>query len=393
MSRKTCVDLFAGIGGFAVGASRAGLGVLASTDSGAPQCETLRLNFDHRVVEGDAWEMIDEVAGLGADVLLGGPPCKSFSPAGGRDPCDRRGDLVQCFLDHVAAARPAAFVIENVPGIMSSEKPRLDLSDAEAAIVEELGQDYAAAHERHMSARHSGDGAARRAANARKREIKKKMEQYLEPVPDQIRARAEQAGYRVESKELVAADYGTPQVRSRVFFAGVDPSRAAFSWPAPTHGQVVTTDQAVHAGRRDWVSSAEAIRHLRAMSGSEVPNHDRTNHRASTVEKFSRVEPGESPANFGSAYRRLVPDYPAWTIMDNHGSTFLHYCEDRVITVREALVLQGFPACPAPASNPGWDAWHALAGTKGEQYLQAGNALPPQLAQAVVSGIRFKGPG
>ena len=55
------------------------------------------------------------------DVLLGGPPCQGFSTYGQRDPDDIRNYLYNHYLRFFEAFRPKAFVMENVPGILSSE--------------------------------------------------------------------------------------------------------------------------------------------------------------------------------------------------------------------------------------------------------------------------------
>jgi len=60
-----------------------------------------------------------------ADLVVGGSPCQSFSVAGkrlGMD--DPRGNLALHFLGAVKAIKPAWFIFENVPGLLSSDGGR-----------------------------------------------------------------------------------------------------------------------------------------------------------------------------------------------------------------------------------------------------------------------------
>ena len=57
------------------------------------------------------------------DVVLGGPPCQSFSVAGRRLGLgDPRGNLALHYLRTVGAVRPRWFVLENVPGLLSANE-------------------------------------------------------------------------------------------------------------------------------------------------------------------------------------------------------------------------------------------------------------------------------
>lgn len=65
---------------------------------------------------------------------------------------------------------------------------------------------------------------------------------------------------------------------------------------------------------------------------------------------------------------------PSNTIDTGHRNYF-HYLEPRIPTVREAARIQSFP-----------DDFEIL-GTRGSQYKQVGNAVPPLLAQAIAEQI------
>jgi DNA (cytosine-5)-methyltransferase 1 len=71
------------------------------------------MNFDHHISCG----LITEETRLPpVDVIIGGPPCQSFSSAGLRKEEDPRSMLVGVFAKLVAIHKPRAFVFENVEG-------------------------------------------------------------------------------------------------------------------------------------------------------------------------------------------------------------------------------------------------------------------------------------
>lgn len=174
----------------------------------------------------------------------------------------------------------------------------------------------------------------------------------------------EEQGYRFVYGVLNAADFGVPQARRRLVVIGL--RDGVPTMPEPTHvGHHVTVDEAI--GDLDGVFD-EAWNH--------VPPH----HAAHVVERWSRLEPGESDPNYRRA--RLDPAKPSTTIRagggygpkGNHLAGFhppIHPHKPRQLTVREAARLQSFP-----------DDW-ILQGSKTAQGRQIGNAVPVKLAAAI----------
>lgn len=148
----TVLELFAGCGGLALGFKRAGFRTVLAVEWDGACCQTLRANITERVAQC-AIQEIDRFPA--ADVIAGGPPCQGFSNLGERVPNDPRNQLWRQFMRAVEQVRPKAFVMENVPPLLSS-------------------QEFA--------------------------EIKKL---------------AESLGYRVAGRVLNAADFGTPQSENR----------------------------------------------------------------------------------------------------------------------------------------------------------------------------------
>ena len=175
--RPTAVDLFSGCGGFSLGLIGAGFEVVCAVDNDAIAAITyltnlgqwpMRIEFtdedarddfervlskemkrsknkgklvsmpvagmhrpadrtpvrtfifgDIRKVTGD---MIAEVSGVPfgeLDLMVGSPPCQSFSNAGRRESDDPRGALVFEMSRLIVETHPKTFMMENVPGIMS----------------------------------------------------------------------------------------------------------------------------------------------------------------------------------------------------------------------------------------------------------------------------------
>lgn len=174
------ISLFSGAGGLDIGFDQAGFRTAVLVELDPACCQTLRKNMPGvPVLEGDLSQIktsqILSTAGLKpleAALVIGGPPCQSFSLAGKRMGLDDpRGRLVLEFIRVVREALPKAFVMENVRGLMNWEKGKaLDAILNEAQV----------------------------------------------PIPFGGKTYA----YHVDYKILNAADYGAPQFRERVFVVG-----------------------------------------------------------------------------------------------------------------------------------------------------------------------------
>lgn len=122
-SAFTCIDLFAGAGGTALGMSHAGIHHLMLNEIDPNAVKTLQLNKPSwHIVPGDV-SLIDFTQYRGkVDVIEGGFPCQSFSYAGkkrGFD--DTRGTLFYQFARAVDEARPKIAIGENVRGLLKHD--------------------------------------------------------------------------------------------------------------------------------------------------------------------------------------------------------------------------------------------------------------------------------
>jgi len=114
----SAASLFCGAGGLDMGFERAGVATIWANDFDKDSCETHRLWSGADVVRGDI-SGIDAGAIPDADIILGGFPCQGFSLSGPRRIDDGRNRLYKEYVRVVRAKRPAAFVGENVKGLLT----------------------------------------------------------------------------------------------------------------------------------------------------------------------------------------------------------------------------------------------------------------------------------
>lgn len=267
------VELFAGAGGLALGAERAGFetALLAEWDRWA--CDSLRRNqrlhgvyAGARVHEGDVraidWSAVGEV-----DVVTGGPPCQPFSMGGRARAFDDPRDMFPATAEVVRQLRPSAFMIENVRGLTRSTFAnyfqyivlRLELPE----IVAREGENWDE-HLRRLQSEHTSSTHALR--------------------------------YNVVSQVLNAADYGVPQQRHRVFFVGFRSDLTAeFQFPAASH----SLDALLHD---QWVTGRYWDRIKARPAHSVPPNVAR---RVDRISKLDRESLGEAWVSVAEALKDL----------------------------------------------------------------------------------------
>lgn len=188
------ISLFSGAGGMDIGFEMAGFETAVVVEYDISCCETIKRNRPNwPIIQGDiskiSTEEILKVGGLKpteAAVVIGGPPCQSFSLAGKRMGMeDPRGRLVLEFIRIVKESLPLTFVMENVRGMVNWQNGK-----AIEAIMNEISEPILF------------DGV-----------------EYV---------------YKVNKAILNAVNYGVPQHRERVFIVG-NRMNKTFEFPEPTH--------------------------------------------------------------------------------------------------------------------------------------------------------------
>lgn len=136
------ISLFSGAGGLDIGFDKAGFTTAVAVELDPACCDTLRTNMpDLPIINKSITEVsgaeILAAAGLEvgeAALVIGGPPCQSFSLAGMRKGLDDdRGKLLFEFVRVVRETLPKGFVLENVKGLTNWDKGR-----AMNLLIEEL---------------------------------------------------------------------------------------------------------------------------------------------------------------------------------------------------------------------------------------------------------------
>lgn len=114
------VSLFSGGGGLDLGFIAEGYNIIWAIDNNKNATETYKANIGDHIMCADI-NQIDISKIPHADVVIGGPPCQSFSLAGNRNVEDERGQLVWKYIHIIEQVQPKAFVFENVTGLLSAQ--------------------------------------------------------------------------------------------------------------------------------------------------------------------------------------------------------------------------------------------------------------------------------
>ncbi|MGE5417507.1 MAG: DNA (cytosine-5-)-methyltransferase [Acidobacteriota bacterium] len=333
------VDLFCGCGGMSYGFHKMAdltgrLRWAGAIDIDKHSIDTYARNYGHKPVNVDLAKEDVEVIKKSLDldehnelILIGCAPCQGFSAHSKKDRRgpDSRNTLVGRFAEIAVAMKPKLIIMENVPDLLARK------------------------HWHHYQA---------------------------------FKKTAEAAGYHIAVKILNMANYGTPQARFRtVLLASRD---FIPTLPEP----VFKPDQ--------YRTVRDAIGNLPTLAAGEKdpddPMHMTSKHRKETIDILKQVpkDGGNRPRGVGpkcldkvggfyDVYGRLAWDKTAVTITARCRTPscgrFIHPEQDRGLSVREAGLLQGFPA----------DFY--FEGPFDDKYKQIGNAVSPIFSTRIAGHV------
>ena len=278
---------FCGCGGFSLGFERAGFNVLLGIDVWKDAICTFKHNHKtSQVLQADLSNLDPSdtrffLNGKSIDIIIGGPPCQGFSVAGKRIVDDIRNKLYKSFVNFVAYYKPKAFVMENVPNILSI-----------------------------------GGGAVR----------------------DSILKDFSELGYTIEYRILMASDYGVPQNRRRAIFVGflnghhfVFPER--FTTNKVTAEEAISDlpEQSVVDGNAYPCSPKSAYQELMRRNSTSLFNHQATVHNEKTIEIISHVPDGGNYKDLPIELQGTRKVHIAWTRL-NSKNRVLQLIPDIAIT-------------------------------------------------------------
>lgn len=377
-------DLFSGAGGLSAGFLAAGFEPVFALDKDGDSCVTYERNFglapEHAsITDFDPADLAGKMQDV--DVVLGGPSCQTFSTQGRRftwaDPTDERTELWRHMLALVEKVQPRAFLLENVPGLS------------------------------HKGLAYEKGGRAQ----------------------GEIVTHFEKLGYVLRARILLAADYGVPQLRRRLFVVGVQED-LSFEFPERTHlggwrrdTLDIWEEKRIQLGLPRHLTLGEAVGDLPRLLDGDLPADEYACDAQSPYEKLMRVgwkgkplrdhearplgekhrelvrhvpqggtwrdiPPHLLPGRFQGGMRRtdstnllgrLDPNRPSYTITTQFNNVtagcFTHPYEDRALSVREGARLQSFR-----------DSFE-FTGTLSSRCRQIGNAVPPLLAQHLACAL------
>ena len=122
------IDLFCGCGGMSKGLTDAGINIIDGIDIWDKAVESYNKNYEHKAYCEDLTkfppEKYDELynkENKTVDIIVGGPPCQSFSIAGKRDKNDPRNSLFVEYVKYLDYFKPKVFIMENVIGMLSKK--------------------------------------------------------------------------------------------------------------------------------------------------------------------------------------------------------------------------------------------------------------------------------
>jgi len=362
----TLVDVFCGAGGLSEGFRRSGFDSLLGIDCDAPSIRTYEkyhgVGLADKIENVSASKIKKLVENQHIDVLSGGPPCQAFSTIAcaklrsmGRSTNRRHplNTLYREFFRLVTELKPSFFVMENVPRMFS-------LSDGI---------------------------------------IKEEIESVLH------------GRYKVNFYHEDVVNFGVPQFRKRVLAIGnkldlenpilqhthFDP----FSNPSRKHYRTVRdaisdlpkikTGGGSNQTKYDTPASSSYQRMMRRNSHI-IHDHAARVHNERDLKIFKMLKPGQRIKDipkkynpyrkdiFQDRFKKLPWNKPSWTIIahiSKDGLMHIHpdKTQNRSITPREAARLQSFPD------------YYIFEGTRTQQFVQIGNAVPPLFADAIAKSI------
>lgn len=348
------IDLFSGCGGLSLGFMKEGYTVKKAVEFDKKIANVYIMNHPEVDMIIDDIRNIDQSGAFkkgDADVIIGGPPCQGFSMAGARiregfidDP---RNYLFKHYFNVVKNVKPKVFIMENVKGIKTMQNGK---------IFEEIQKIF------------------------------------------QDSNRLDGQPYHLYCRIIKAVNFGIPQKRERMIIIGttIDNVDIEKLWNLtiedikkeyPTYFDMVTVMDAIGNMPSPTIDGVVLnpkpvtnYQKYLASSSDILTNHTKTNHSKLAIERMNQIDNGQNftvleekiNSVHSGAYGRLCWDEQAPTITTRFdtpaGGRFIHPCDNRTLTPREAARIQSFPDD------------FVFYGNKTTICKTIGNAVPPKIS-------------
>ncbi|NEO12705.1 MULTISPECIES: DNA cytosine methyltransferase [unclassified Moorena] len=374
LMKHTAISLFCGAGGCSLGFKQAGYSILYANDKDAAAVETYRINFPESLCTNEDIDNVDFGKVLSEivmkpgelDILIGGPPCQGFSTAGSRFWDDPRNNLLKQYVKALTIVNPKWFIMENVEGLLTSNKGKYVYEAAKAFI---------------------------------------------------------ELGYWIRIEKIYSQEYGIPQRRKRVLIIG---NRLGhdFRMPAPkfkVSGQLfrnsdITISHAINSLPPATKDKGTLLKPLTSPpqddfdsllrgNATQISDHYYPSMNGIQLKRITALKPGQTMKDLPeelqhqsfkkranrrvadgmptekrggapSGLKRLIGNEPSLTITGAATRELIHPVENRPLTIREAARIQTFPDD------------FVFCGNASQKIQQIGNAIPPILARVFAEHIR-----
>ena len=299
------------------------------------------------------------------DLVIGGPPCQSFSTVGRRQ-YDERAQMYKEYRRMLSFLQPKVFLFENVTGLMTMKNavglPVLEDIKREFSDFSDFGIDLS---------------------------------------------------YEIKESVMNAKHFGVPQNRERVFLVGMRRDlESEFNWEFPdaeliSEDEFLTLEDAIgdlpelgNGEKKEYYesnpytfyqklmrnNSVELTHHVNGLNGERMLKIMKTvtpgkgkNYINELVEAGKLDEKYFLTSGYHNTYGKLWWDRPSSTITNNLSTPSslrcIHPIQNRALTPREGARIQSFP-----------DTFHFI-GNKENINSQIGNAVPPLLAMAIAQKL------
>lgn len=299
------------------------------------------------------------------DLVIGGPPCQSFSTVGRRQ-YDERAQMYKEYRRMLSFLQPKVFLFENVTGLMTMKNavglPVLEDIKREFSDFSDFGIDLS---------------------------------------------------YEIKESVMNAKHFGVPQNRERVFLVGMRRDlESEFNWEFPdaeliSEDEFLTLEDAIgdlpklgNGEKKEYYesnpytfyqklmrnNSVELTHHVNGLNGERMLKIMKTvtpgkgkNYINELVETGKLDEKYFLTSGYHNTYGKLWWDRPSSTITNNLSTPSslrcIHPIQNRALTPREGARIQSFP-----------DTFQFI-GNKENINSQIGNAVPPLLAMAIAQKL------
>lgn len=345
------------------------------------------LNCDVRTISENA--INDLVGEKRVDLIIGGPPCQSFSTIGQR----RFDDTARLYEEYVRILRivkPKMFLFENVKGLLSMKEIFYKQNNGKIVYKD-------------VESTRNGKKVTRKVPV-----IERYGDLIINKIKEEFKNIDKDFGYNIYYKVLNAVDYGVPENRERVFIIGIDKSlNLKWDFPAPLKKTYLTIDDAISdlpklkegSEKKKYTKKAKNMyqelmrgdnkiitQHYCGVYGDKIRTVIKNVKQGQGKDDFNvLVDKGiidkkyKLTSGFSNTYGRLIKNQPSTTITNNLSTPSalrcIHYSQDRALSPREGARIQSFPD------------WFEFSGNKDQVTSQIGNAVPPLLSLALSNQI------